>query len=127
MFRLLGSSIRMRLGNVMGAFVAVTIATALIAGSSLLIFTAASASVPSIRFNGASLLIQVDPGARSSGEEDATLATTPRLDSALATTIAAIPGVARAVPDLSFYAQIVGPDGQPVAAPGDGQSLGVPW
>jgi putative ABC transport system permease protein len=121
------ASIRSRLGNVTGALVAMTLATALIAGGTLLMFVASKENVVSQRYGNAAVAIRTDPNATYEESYDDGLAVAPRLDPALADPVAQVPGVAQAVPDLRFYAQLIGPDGNPVAASGDGDSYGALW
>jgi putative ABC transport system permease protein len=127
MLRLMLSSIRSRLGNFAGALVAITIATSLIAGTCLLLFAAADADITSDRYGAAAAIVQVDPANPNPDEDDASLTTVPRIDASLAEAIARVPGVAQAIPGLSFYAQILDKNGDPIPGPDDTDSYGFPW
>ncbi|CAN5662933.1 FtsX-like permease family protein [soil metagenome] len=127
MLRLMLSSIRSRLGNVAGALIAITIATSLIAGTCLLLFAAADASITSDRYAATSLIVQVDPSNPYPDEDDTSFVSVPRIDSSVADKLAAVPGIQSVIPGLSFYAQIVDEQNQPIAGPDDSESFGFPW
>jgi putative ABC transport system permease protein len=127
MFILAFSSIRSRLGNVMGALIAMTISTALIAATCLLLFSASDAKVSSDRFGATSMLIQVNPADSRDENGDGTLATTPRIPAGIALQVADVPGVALAIPDFSFYAQLLDRNGMPLNGPEGEDSFGMPW
>lgn len=127
MLRLILASIRTRLGNVAGALVAITIATSLIAGTCLLLFSAADAKITSDRYGAASAIVQVDPRNPNPEQDDSSLTTVPRIEASVADRIAAVPGVEQAIPGLSFYAQILDREGNPIYGPDDADSYGFPW
>lgn len=127
MFKIMLGSIRSRLGNVTGALIAMTISTALIAATCLLLFSASDASVSSDRFGATTMLIQSDPVDSRDENGDGRLATTPRIPASLAIEVADVPGVALAIPDFSFYAQLVDRDGAAMSGPDGAASYGMPW
>jgi putative ABC transport system permease protein len=127
MLKITFGSIRSRLGNVMGALIAMTISTALIAATCLLLFSASDAKVSSDRFGATSMLIQIDPTDSRDENGDGTLATTPRIPAETALQVADVPGVDLAIPDFSFYAQLLDRNGAPLSGPDGTDSFGMPW
>ena len=127
MFRLMLASIRSRLGNFAGALVAITVATSLIAGTCLLIFAASDAPITSDRYGAAAAIVQANPKNPNPEQDDSSLTTVPRIDASLAQQVAGIPGVEQAVPGLSFYAQALDREGNPIDGPDGSDSYGFPW
>jgi putative ABC transport system permease protein len=127
MLRLMLGSIRGRIGNVAGALIAITIATSLIAGTCMLIFAASDTPITSDRYANTTAIVQVDPSNPNPVEDDAPLTSVPRIDASLSERIAAMPGVAQAIPATSFYAQLLDRDGEPIDGPDGADSYGFPW
>lgn len=114
------SSIRSRIGNVAGALVAVTIAIVLLAATTSLIFAASNADLETERFAATDVIVQMKPDRDLDLEEEegdseergwVLYQTPPRLPASLAEEIAALPGVAAAIPDVQFEVNLLGPDG----------------
>ncbi|MEV0733207.1 FtsX-like permease family protein [Polymorphospora sp. NPDC050346] len=118
------ATVRARWATFLGSFVALGLGVAVLV-STLLVLVAAQPKVPD-RYAGAQVLVRAAP-AGADPEAFPEFLPWSRADAGpLAGRLAALPGVESAVPDLSFYAQLVR-DGRPVGAPGEGQHNGHAW
>ena len=118
------ATVRARWASFVGSFLALALGVAVLS-STMLVLVAAEPKVPR-RYAGAEVLVRA--GAVGADEEpfpEYLPWTLPDAE-ALAERLAALPGVTAAVPDLSFYAQLVA-DGRPSGAPSEGQHNGHSW
>lgn len=118
------STVRERWTGFVGSFVALTLGVGVLTAS-LVVFVSAQPSVPS-RLAGAAVVVQSPAGAE---DTDSFIEYVPWSSSRaeeLAGALRAVPGVAAAVPDRSFYAQLVR-DGRPVGDPEPGDPIGHGW
>nr|BCB14658.1 FtsX-like permease family protein [Streptomyces spiroverticillatus] len=106
-------TLRFRKGGFVATFVAMFFGAALIMACGGLMETGVTDSIPPQRLAAAPVVVTGDQAYDSSD-----LAERVRLDDALVREIAAVPGVDRAVADVSFPATVVR-DGRPVTEPGD--------
>ncbi|MGW7415671.1 FtsX-like permease family protein [Streptomyces sp. NPDC054863] len=103
------ASIRFRPASFVGSFVALLLGAAVIAACGALLQTGITAKAAPVRYAHAPVVVAADPYTSKvvnfSGEAETVSAPLPergRVDTALAARIAAGPGVASAVPDVSF-------------------------
>lgn len=133
MWRLTLRTLRFRKTGLVATFIAMSLGAAIVLACGGLMETGIRAAVPPRRLAAAAVVVTGDQSYRlpkadpADGEEDpgsATLVERVRVDASLADTVAAVPGVARAVGEVSFPATVLA-DGQPVS---DGAaSLGHDW
>nr|WSX79410.1 FtsX-like permease family protein [Streptomyces sp. NBC_00899] len=109
------ASVRFRPASFVGTFVALLFAAAVVTACGTLLQTGLTAHVAPVRYAHVPVVVAPDPDARITvghgGDRDTEaepLTDTPRLPAALATRIAAEPGVAAAVPDVAFPVQGAG-------------------
>ncbi|GAA4229374.1 putative ABC transport system permease protein [Streptosporangium album] len=116
-------TLRFRMGGFVATFIAMFFGTAVIMACGGLMVTGVANAVPPQRLAAVPVVVVGDQHNDSS-----TLAERVRLDEAKVAVIASVPGVAKAVPDVSFPATVVR-DGRPVTEPGDGgtRSFGHGW
>ncbi|WP_434443608.1 ABC transporter permease [Lentzea sp. E54] len=127
MLSLAWQTVKARTSGFIGAFVAILCGTALVAACGILLESGLRGGVPTQRYAAADVVVTGDrivrpPGADVLAFEHA--AEQPGIPAALVAKIAAVPGVRAAVPEQTFPAVVVGPDGQPLA---DKPSLGHNW
>ncbi|MCG8922525.1 FtsX-like permease family protein [Lentzea sp. CC55] len=118
MLTLAWQTVKARTGGFAGAFVAILCGTALVAACGILMESGLRGGVPTQRYAAADVVVTGDrivrpPGADVLAFEHA--AEQPGIPAALAARIAAVPGVKATVPQRTFQAVVVGPDGQPLA------------
>lgn len=133
MFRLALSTLRFRRAGFVATFVALLVGTAIVMACGGLMETGISPRIPPQRLAGAPVVVAGDqhynlpptnPGTEDEDHESATLPERVRLDAALGATIAAVPGVAKVVPDVPVPATLVAaPDAHRVP----GTELGHDW
>ncbi|GIG87851.1 ABC transporter permease [Plantactinospora endophytica] len=138
MIRLALGTLRRHRGAYLGTFLAALLAVALLASGGLLLFSVLTAQPPADRFGAATAVI--------SGEREITLTTTKEkkdkvkrktksegltgagtLPADLAGRVAALPGVAAAVPDAAFPVLLATGDGRPVRGADDAPVIGHGW
>ena len=126
--------LRSRWPAMAGLFIAVLAAAALVTSFATIIEFGVRGGVPPERLAGADLVVLAPQSVVETHddgdvpEEDMVdLTELVRLDASLIDAIADVPGVASAIADLSFRAHVIDHDGQPIAGPGDGSSLGHSW
>ncbi|MCG5212637.1 FtsX-like permease family protein [Streptosporangium soli] len=107
--------LRERWSGFAGTFVALCLGVAILSATALA-YLSAQPLVP-VRLAGAAVLVQVPAAVREDGNFTPDRPWMQETAASLAGRLAAIPGVAAAVPDLAFYAQPV-IDGEPI---GDGR------
>lgn len=128
-FPLVRMTLRERKAGLVGAFVALLGASVLITAFGVLLQSGLGSGVPAQRFAGAPVVV----GGRESFEvtdgktKEKPLARPAQLDAALAQRLAGVEGVARAVPDVSFPAQVVRADGRPDPGDGERPAAGHGW
>jgi putative ABC transport system permease protein len=106
MLRISWQTLRSRRATLAGAFVAITLAVTLAYANSLLMAGALDAPGPG-RFAAADAVVRADPNVtlgRGDDAEKEPVVPAPQLAAAVAARVAAVPGVARAVPDVAFAA-----------------------
>ncbi|WP_439657148.1 FtsX-like permease family protein [Lentzea sp. HUAS TT2] len=119
-------TVKARTSGFIGAFVAILCGTALVAACGILMESGFRGGVPTQRYAAADVVVTGDrivrpPGGDVMAFEHAT--EQPSLPATLVAKIAAVPG-AKAVPEQTFPAVVVGQDGQPLA---DKPSFGHNW
>ncbi|MGK5630147.1 FtsX-like permease family protein [Streptomyces sp. URMC 123] len=121
------AAIRFKPASFAGTFVALMMTALIVAACGILLETGLRASVPPSRYERAPVVVAADQKARLIVETDgervdagARVTETARLDAALVRKAAAAPGVAAAVPDVTFPAQ--GPRGEALTAHGWGSA-----
>ncbi|MFE0026168.1 ABC transporter permease [Amycolatopsis sp. NPDC059021] len=102
MIRLVLRTLRFRWTGFLASFVAMILGSLLIMAWGGLLETGVRAAVPPQRLAGAPLVVSGDQEYTLPAGDSGTLTERVRLDAGLAGTIAAVPGVAGAVPDVSF-------------------------
>src|SRR4051794_4031091 len=125
MLRISLQTLRSRRGALTGAFVAILLAVCFAYASGLLM-SGALQSPGAGRLAGADLVVRADPTVRPGTDLAEDVIPGPPLDAALVARAAAVPGVARAVPDTTFAVGVRDARG-PVATPGAGHIQGHPW
>ncbi len=107
-------SVRHRPGSVLGAAVVLTVSTALVSALAFLYFSADRQVQVVERYTGVPLVaVPEDPGGR--------------ISLAVADTLAELPEVADVVPEVTFPATVLGPDGRVLRAPGTEHGFGHGW
>ncbi|WP_086662017.1 FtsX-like permease family protein [Lentzea kentuckyensis] len=127
MLDLAWQTVKARTSGFIGAFVAVLCGTALVAACGILMESGFRGGVPTQRYAAADVVVTGDRTVRPPDGDVLAFehaAEQPAVPAALVTKIAAVPGVRAAVPELTFPAVVVGPDGQALA---DKPSLGHNW
>jgi len=106
------ASVRFRPASFAGTFIALLFAAAVVTACGTMLQTGITAHVAPVRYAHVPVVAAADPQARittghgdNRDTETAPFTDQPRLDTALARTIAAQPGVAAAVPDIAFPVQ----------------------
>ena len=130
MLRLAVSMVVNRLGAVLGAGAAIAIAAVLVMSSGILLESAQRADEsPVERLGAATIVVQADPSLASGGQAGLSvlLPERTRLDAGLAGRLAAIRGVARAVPDRSFDVRPELPAGGPIRGMDEGATAAHGW
>ncbi|WP_116202300.1 ABC transporter permease [Amycolatopsis circi] len=133
MLRLALSTLRFRKAGFTATFVALLVGTAIVMACGGLMQTGISPRVPPQRLAEAPVVVAGDqhydlpptnPGTEDEDHESATLPERVRLDASLGAKIAAVPGVAKVIPDVSIPATLPGdPDAKLVR----GAALGHDW
>ncbi|MEU6323793.1 FtsX-like permease family protein [Streptomyces sp. NPDC047009] len=108
------ASVRFRPASFVGSFIALLLGAVIITACGTLLQTGITARVEAVRYADSPVVVFGDPYARISYQEggkrhsmQSALPERHRVDEALSATIATRPGVAAAVPDLSFPLQVV--------------------
>lgn len=117
MLTLAWQTVKARTSGFIGAFVAILCGTALVAACGILMESGFRGGVPTQRYAAADVVVTADRTVRPPGGDVMAFehaAEQPSLPAALVAKIAAVPG-ARAVPEQTFPAVVVGKDGQPLA------------
>jgi putative ABC transport system permease protein len=136
MLRLATQNVRARKRAFAGCFVALLVATTLVAACGILLETGVRAEIPTERYAAAPLVVAgpqrlaiAKPG--SEAPEFEPLRERPRLDAALTERIARVEGVRAAVPEVSFPAYVVTASGAMLGGPtgrdAEGNSFGHAW
>ncbi|MEU7642231.1 FtsX-like permease family protein [Streptomyces sp. NPDC039016] len=119
------ASVRFRPASFVGSFVALLLGAVIITACGTLLQTGITARVQTVRYADSPVVVSGDPYARISYQEggekipmQSPLPERSRVDKALSAEIATHPGVAAAVPDLSFPVQVVKKAGTPTALTG---------
>ncbi|MFJ8961635.1 FtsX-like permease family protein [Lentzea sp. NPDC102401] len=111
-------TVKARTSGFIGAFVAILCGTALVAACGILMESGFRGGVPTQRYAAADVVVTGDRIVRPDGGDVLAFehaAEQPSIPAALAAKIAAVPG-AKAVPEQTFPAVVVGQDGQPLAS-----------
>ncbi|GGU50645.1 FtsX-like permease family protein [Lentzea flava] len=127
MLTLAWQTVKARTSGFIGAFVAILCGTALVAACGILMESGFRGGVPTQRYAAADVVVTGDRTVRPPGGDVLAFehaAEQPAIPAALATRIAAVPGVKGVVPERTFPAVVVGPDGQAVV---DKPSFGHNW
>ncbi|WP_112274238.1 ABC transporter permease [Lentzea terrae] len=127
MLTLAWQTVKARTSGFLGAFVAILFGTALVAACGILMESGFRGGVPTQRYAATDVVVTGDRTVRPPGGDVLAFehaAEQPAISAALVAKVAAVPGVKAAVPELTFPAVVVGPDGQPVA---DKPTLGHNW
>jgi putative ABC transport system permease protein len=114
-----------RLPGFVGAFVALTIAVAIVTAAGILVESGARAKVPVERYAAAPLIVAADQtiAVNVDGEVESELAPEQvRLPAALAGRLAAVEGVGSVIPDRSIPATVATAGGRVLSAP-DGEAV----
>jgi putative ABC transport system permease protein len=136
MLRLATQNVRARKRAFAGCFVALLVATTLVAACGILLETGMRAEIPTERYAAAPLVVAgpqqlaiAKPG--SEAPEFEPLRERARLDATLTERIARVEGVRAAVPEVSFPAHVVTASGAILGGPpgqdSEGNSLGHAW
>ncbi|WP_020664837.1 ABC transporter permease [Amycolatopsis benzoatilytica] len=130
MWSLAWQTTKSRLSGFVGAFVAILLGTALVAGCGILMESGIRAGVPTERYAAAAVVVggvqTVKPPGSDFGESEQVTTQTTVPDE-LAARIAAVPGVRRAVAERSFPANLVTAGNQVLSGPNGSPSLGHNW
>jgi putative ABC transport system permease protein len=118
------STVRDRWTGFVGSFVALTLGVGVLT-SALVVFVSARPAVPE-RLAGAAVVVQAPAGASDADSFVEYVPWPSARAEELAGELRGVPGVAAAVPDRSFYAQLVR-DGRPVGDPAAGDPIGHAW
>ncbi|MFS8097218.1 FtsX-like permease family protein [Lentzea alba] len=127
MLTLAWQTVKARTSGFIGAFVAILCGTALVAACGILMESGFRGGVPTQRYAAADVVVTGDRTVRPPGGDVLAFehaAEQPAIPTALVAKIAAVPGVKAAVPEQTFPAVVVGPDGQVLA---DKPSFGHNW
>jgi putative ABC transport system permease protein len=121
------ATLRTRRGSFIGAFVAMFCAAAFVAACGMLLQTGLSGVVPPQRYAGAPLLVAADQNLHFTKEDKDKTKTkskpatdTVRLPASVVARVRVLPGVAAAVPEVTFPATVLG-------GPAAGASWGHGW
>jgi putative ABC transport system permease protein len=130
MWSLAWQTMRARLSGFVGAFVAILLGTALVAGCGILMESGIRAGVPTERYAASAVVVggvqTVKPPGSDLGESEQ-VDTQTTVSDKLVGRIAAVPGVQRAVPEQSFPANVVAADNHVLTGPNGSPSLGHNW
>ncbi|MEV4533307.1 FtsX-like permease family protein [Asanoa sp. NPDC049518] len=118
------STVRERWTGFVGSFIALTLGVGVLTAS-LVVFVSAQPAVPD-RLAGAAVVVQSPAGGEDAESYVEYVPWSTERAEALARSLRGLPGVTAAVPDRSFYAQLVH-DGRPVGDPEAGDPLGHGW
>jgi putative ABC transport system permease protein len=122
--------LRGRKGPFAGAFVALAIAAALVMACGSLLQAGLQSAVPVERYSAAPIVVaarqQAQVGVGTQNEDSVALFERARIDAALVARVAAVPGVAHALADVSAPAQLRGPHGA-IDGPGGHPAAVHPW
>ncbi|GIF73488.1 ABC transporter permease [Asanoa siamensis] len=118
------STVRERWTGFVGSFVALTLGVGVLT-TALVVFVSAQPAVPE-RLAGAAVVVQSPAGGEDAEAYVEYVPWSAARAEELAASLRAIDGVAAAVPDRSFYAQLVR-DGRPVGDPPAGDPIGHGW
>ncbi|MFD5315660.1 ABC transporter permease [Streptomyces sp. NPDC127098] len=122
--------LRGHLGGLAASFVALVGASALLTALGVVLQTGLTAHAEAERHASASAVVTADRTIEvgRGGETQAEPATEQvELPFELVDRLGELPGVAAAVAELTFPAEVVGPDGRPLAGPDGHPSLGHGW
>lgn len=128
--RQLLATLRRRPAPLAGTFIALMLAAVLVTLTASLLGTSATLTAPAQRLAATSVVVTGDPNVSfTSGDSTDVLALPAyrRLPAALAARIAAVPGVAAAVPDVSFAVALKTQGGQIAAGSGGPPITGHGW
>ena len=127
-------TLRARWASFVGVFATVAAAVALITATGVLLESGIRGDVPPERLAGADIVVAGDQSisehhGKGDDAETVTTAITERvpLSSETLTEVASVPGVESVVPDVSFRASLLRPDGSAVPGPSGAPSLGHSW
>jgi putative ABC transport system permease protein len=123
-------TVRARKGAFVGAFVAVLCGSALVTACGVLMESGIRAGVPVQRFAAAPVVVAGERTVRAEGGDALAIqpvAEEPLLPAELVERIAAAPGVARAVPEITFDTALVTADGRVLTGPAGHPALGHGW
>ncbi|GIF65551.1 ABC transporter permease [Asanoa ishikariensis] len=118
------STVRERWTGFVGSFIALTLGVGVLTAS-LVVFVSAQPAVPD-RLAGAAVIVQSPAGGEDAEAYVEYVPWSTGRAEELAASLRAVPGVAAAVPDRSFYAQLVSA-GRPIGDPAAGDPLGHGW
>ncbi|MEV0645547.1 FtsX-like permease family protein [Phytomonospora sp. NPDC050363] len=136
MFTFALRTLRSRLAGFVGAFVALMCAAAMVAACGMLLDTGLRGEIPVERYAGAPVVVAGDQEVhwtttkdKGEGEVKTKTKSKPLTERAwipadLAGTVAAVPGVDQAVPEVTFPAYLLDDRGLPLPGPEDGDSWG---
>lgn len=127
MLSLAWQTVKARSSGFIGAFVAVLCGTALVAACGILMESGFRGGVPTQRYAAADVVVSGDRTVRPPGGDLLAFEHAPQqasIPASLVAKIAAVPGVRAAVPEQTFPAVVVGPDGEVLA---DKPSFGHNW
>ncbi|MEU4872356.1 ABC transporter permease [Streptomyces sp. NPDC021608] len=139
MLRYALKTVRARKASFLGAFLALMCAAALITACGTLLETGLRGSIRPERYAAAPVVVSADQnvhrttvkhkkGKTKVKHKAKPIAERAWVSAGLRSRVATTPGVARVVPELTFLAQPLGPEGRPVAAGADGGSAyGHAW
>ncbi|MFI0815963.1 ABC transporter permease [Streptomyces sp. NPDC021098] len=128
-FRLVRMTLRERKAGLVGAFVALVGASALVTAFGILLQSGIGSGVPTQRYAGAAVVVSGEQTfkVRDGKTKEKPLAEPAALDRGLVREIARVPGVRKAVGDISFPAQVVNGSGDLVDGDNDRPSTGHGW
>ncbi|MFF0739865.1 FtsX-like permease family protein [Streptomyces sp. NPDC004111] len=119
------AAVRARTTAFAGSFVALALGVAILCASALILLSGGS-GVPD-RYAGGPVLVQAPRGPAGNGTFLDRAPWSPQRTEQLTRTLAALPGVRRAVPDRSFPAQALRADGTPADEQRPGERRGQAW
>jgi putative ABC transport system permease protein len=130
---MIGGSPRYRWPSVVGTFVAVLLAAALVAGCGALLATGLRGTLAPERYAGAAVMVAGDQNAHATKHKKGKTKTKSKplaervwIPADLAGRVAGVPGVRAVVPDVDFPAYLM-MDGRPVGGPDGTPSEGHGW